>query len=76
MKKVLFLIVIFFASNHTFSQSKKIKEFSKESKEYIDDINTFMLSGSASEDIKKMMKSLVSYARCSATVISNVCTKR
>ena len=56
MKKILFLILIFFTTNYTFSQSKKIKEFSKESKAYIDDINTFMLSGSPSEDIKKMMK--------------------
>ncbi len=57
MKKLSILLSFVFLANLSFGQSnKRLKEFSKDHTIYIEELNTFMLSGSASEDTKKMMK--------------------
>lgn len=59
MKKISILLTFVILSSIVYAQSnKRLKEFSKEHSVYIEELNTFMLSGSASEDTKKMMKKL------------------
>ena len=57
MKKISFLLLFVLVISTAFSQSnKRLKEFSKDNTEYIDELSTFMLSGSPSEHVKKQMK--------------------
>jgi hypothetical protein len=59
MKKLSILLSFVIIANLSFGQSnKRLKEFSKDHTTYIEELNTFMLSGSASEDTKKMMKTI------------------
>ena len=57
MNKLILLIFFLIFTTTSFSQSnKRLKEFSKDKAIYIEELNSFMLSGSPSEETKKMMK--------------------
>ena len=57
IKNLTFLcaLLLFVSAVHGQS-SKRLKQFSDDNSIYIEELNTFMLNGSASEDTKKMMK--------------------
>ena len=56
-KKLTFLFSLFMLVSSVYGQSsKRLKEFSNDNSVYIEELNTFILTGSASEDTKKLMK--------------------
>ena len=56
-KKLTFLFSLFMLVSSVYGQSsKRLKEFSSDNSVYIEELYTFILTGSASEDTKKLMK--------------------
>lgn len=59
MKQISILLIFLLASTIVQGQSnKRLKEFSKDHSTFIDELNTFILSASPSEFVKKQMKTL------------------
>ena len=57
IKKLTLLFYLLILTSSLCAQSgKRLKAFSDDNTTYIEELNTFMLSGSSSEDTKKMMK--------------------
>ena len=57
IKKLTFLLSFFILLSSVCAQSnKRLRTFTDDNKVFLEEINTFMLTGSASEDTKKMMK--------------------
>ncbi|MEC8274030.1 MAG: hypothetical protein VXZ76_04255, partial [Bacteroidota bacterium] len=57
IKKLTFLLSFFILASSIYAQSnKRLRAFTDDNKVFLEEINTFMLTGSASEDTKKMMK--------------------
>ena len=57
IKKLTFLLSFFILVSSVYAQSnKRLRAFTDDNKVFLEEINTFMLTGSASEDTKKMMK--------------------
>ena len=57
IKKLTFLLSFFILASSVYAQSnKRLRAFTDDNKVFLEEINTFMLTGSASEDTKKMMK--------------------
>ena len=57
IKKLTFLLSILILVSSVFAQSnQRLKVFSDDYKVFLEEINSFMSTGSASEDTKKMMK--------------------
>ena len=55
--KTNFSIIIFILVSSVYAQSnKRLRAFTDDNKVFLEEINTFMLTGSASEETKKMMK--------------------
>ncbi len=57
IKKLTFLLSFFILVSSVYAQSnKRLRAFTDDNKVFLEEINTFMLTGSASEYTKKMMK--------------------
>ena len=57
IKQLTLLFSLLILTSSLCAQSgKRLKAFSDDNTTYIEELNTFMLSGSSSEDTKKMMK--------------------